>query len=118
VLLRASLGRYGETEVLRRDDTDLTELVHAELGRLLGTPLPAPVASRVSRWGGALPQYRPGHLDRAARARYALATAPSLALAGAGLDGVGIPACVRSGEAAADQVARVLTGSVLKGSSA
>jgi oxygen-dependent protoporphyrinogen oxidase len=118
VLLRASLGRYGETEVLRRDDTDLTELVHAELGRLLGTPLPAPVASRVSRWGGALPQYRPGHLDRVARARYALATAPSLALAGAGLDGVGIPACVRSGEAAADQVARVLTGSVLKGSSA
>jgi oxygen-dependent protoporphyrinogen oxidase len=118
VLLRASLGRYGETEVLRRDDADLTALVHAELGRLLGAPLPAAVATRVTRWGGALPQYRPGHLDRVARARYALAGTPSLALAGAGFDGVGVPACIRSGDLAADQVARALTGSVLKGSMA
>jgi oxygen-dependent protoporphyrinogen oxidase len=58
----------------------------------------------VTRWGGALPQYAPGHLDRVATARAALAGLSGLALAGAGYDGVGIPACVRSGTAAAEAV--------------
>jgi protoporphyrinogen/coproporphyrinogen III oxidase len=100
-VLRASVGRYGEAAVLHRSDEDLAALVHDELGRLLGAPLPAPEAVRVTRWGGALPQYAPGHLDRVARARAALADVPGLALAGAAYDGVGIPACIRSGWAAA-----------------
>jgi protoporphyrinogen/coproporphyrinogen III oxidase len=64
--------------------------------------LPAPERTDVTRWGGALPQYAPGHLDRVARARTALG--PGIALAGAAYDGVGIPACVRSGWAAADRL--------------
>ena len=103
-VLRASVGRYGETAVLHRSDDDLAALVHDELGRLLGAPLPVPEAVRVTRWGGALPQYAPGHLDRVARARAALADVPGLALAGAAYDGVGIPACVRSGWAAAERL--------------
>nr|MDT0667353.1 FAD-dependent oxidoreductase [Micromonospora sp. DSM 115978] len=59
-----------------------------------------PVVTRVSRWGGALPQYLPGHLGRVAAARRALP--PGVVLAGAGYDGVGIPACIRSGQAAAE----------------
>lgn len=98
-VLRASVGRYGDVAALHRSDEDLAGLVHAELGTLLGHPLPAPVGTRVTRWGGALPQYAPGHLDRVSRARAGLP--PGLALAGAAYDGVGIPACVRSGEAAA-----------------
>src|SRR5438874_525220 len=100
-VLRDSVGRYGETAVLHRSDDDLAALVHDELGRLLGAPLPVPEAVRVTRWGGALPQYAPGHLDRVARARAALADVPGLALAGAAYDGVGIAACVRAGWAAA-----------------
>jgi len=100
-LLRASVGRYGEAEVLHRSDDELAALVHAELGQLLGRPLPAPTWSRVTRWGGALPQYAPGHLDRVATARAALADLPGIAVAGAAYDGVGIAACVRSGTAAA-----------------
>jgi oxygen-dependent protoporphyrinogen oxidase len=103
-LLRASVGRYGEEAVLQRTDDDLAMLVHAELGKLLGAPLPAPERTRVSRWGGALPQYAPGHLDRVARARAALAELPGLAVAGAAYDGVGIPACIQSGETAAVRV--------------
>jgi protoporphyrinogen/coproporphyrinogen III oxidase len=103
-VLRASVGRYGETAVLHRSDDDLAALVHAELGRLLGAPLPVPEAVRVTRWGGALPQYAPGHLDRVARARAALAGVPGLAVAGAAYDGVGIPACIRSGWAAAERI--------------
>jgi protoporphyrinogen/coproporphyrinogen III oxidase len=115
-LLRASVGRYRGAEALRRTDEDLVALVHKELSQLLGVGLPQPVATRVTRWGGALPQYAPGHLDRVARARAALAaenialSGESLALAGAAYDGVGIPACIRSGWTAADQVADALKG--------
>jgi len=108
-LVRASVGRHGEEHVLQRDDADLARAVHTELSALLGTALPAPLDTRVQRWGGALPQYAPGHLDRVAAARAALAARhPTLALAGAGYDGVGIPVCVRSGEAAADAVLAAL----------
>ncbi len=103
-VIRASVGRYGETAVLHRGDEELAALVHAELGTLLGAALPVPEAVRVTRWGGALPQYAPGHLDRVARARGELADLPGLALAGAAYAGVGIPACVRSGWAAAERL--------------
>ena len=36
---------------------------------------------------------------------------PTLALAGAGYDGVGIPVCVRSGETAAEEIITALGGS-------
>lgn len=101
VLVRGSLGRYGEEQVLQRDDADLVQLVRSELSAFVG-PLPSPVDSVVQRWGGALPQYAPGHVDRVGRARAALPR--GLALAGAAYDGVGIPACIRSGETAADAV--------------
>ena len=65
-------------------------------------------ASWIQRWGGGLPQYAPGHLDRIAAARAVLP--PGLALAGAAFDGVGIPACVASGERAADDVSKILEG--------
>ncbi|MEO3925758.1 protoporphyrinogen oxidase [Micromonosporaceae bacterium B7E4] len=108
-LLRASVGRHGEEHLLQRADDELVSAVHRELSGLLGTELPEPVDSHVQRWGGALPQYAPGHLDRVAAARAALRTAhPTLALAGAGYDGVGIPVCVRSGETAAEEIIKVL----------
>jgi len=106
VIVRASLGRYGDNDVLQLTDESLVDLVRAELPRLVGTPLPPPQAARVTRWGGALPQYGVGHVARVAAARSALP--PTLGLAGAAFDGVGIAACVRSGEAAAEQVWRAL----------
>jgi oxygen-dependent protoporphyrinogen oxidase len=101
-VVRCSLGRYGDEAILQCDDPSLAAVAHTELGRLLGEPLPAPIETRVQRWGGALPQYRPGHADRAAQARDRLPA--TIALAGAAYDGVGIPACVRSGEVAADRL--------------
>jgi oxygen-dependent protoporphyrinogen oxidase len=105
-IIRASLGHSGEEERLHREDAVLAAQAHAELGTLLGGSLPPPTASWVQRWNGALPQYAVGHLDRIASARAALP--PGLALAGAAYDGVGIPACVASGEAAAEDVCRHL----------
>jgi oxygen-dependent protoporphyrinogen oxidase len=108
VLLRASVGRLGEEPVLQRDDADLVDLVLADLADLLGVTDP-PVDARVSRWGGGLPQYTVGHLDRVARIRAAVETLPGLAVAGAQYDGVGIPACVASGEQAAAALLRQWT---------
>jgi oxygen-dependent protoporphyrinogen oxidase len=63
----------------------------------------------VQRWGGGLPQYAPRHGERVAAARAGLAQ--GLALAGAAFDGVGIPACVASGESAAENVCKYLEDS-------
>ncbi|HEX5595632.1 MAG TPA: protoporphyrinogen oxidase [Micromonosporaceae bacterium] len=111
-LVRASIGRHGEEHLLQRPDEELIAAVHRELVELLGpAAVPPPLASQVQRWGGALPQYALGHLDRVSTARTALRSAyPTLALAGAGYDGVGIPVCIRSGETAADEVLAALKG--------
>lgn len=107
VVLRVSLGRLGETAVLQRDDDDLAALAVTELAGLVGVR-GAPLATRVSRWGGALPQYGVGHRARVARLRASVAQAPGLAVCGATYDGVGIPACVASAQAAADRVLQML----------
>jgi oxygen-dependent protoporphyrinogen oxidase len=106
VLIRASVGRAGEEERLQRDDGFLAGQAHRELGELIGATLPPPAASWVQRWGGGLPQYAPGHVERIASARAGLPD--GLALAGAAYDGVGIPACVASGEAAAETIVKYL----------
>jgi oxygen-dependent protoporphyrinogen oxidase len=108
VIVRASLGRHGDEARLQHDDAVLLDLALRELGGLTGEPLPAPAEAWVQRWGGGLPQYAPGHRDRAAAARAALP--PGRALAGAALDGVGIPACVAGGERAAEEVSKSLEG--------
>jgi oxygen-dependent protoporphyrinogen oxidase len=106
-IVRCSVGRIGEEALLQRADEDLAALAAAELASATGVRS-APVAHRVSRWGGALPQYTVGHLDRVARIRAAVATQPGLAVCGAAYDGVGIPACVATARAAASQVTEYL----------
>ena len=102
-IVRCSLGRIGEEAVLQRDDADLVALAVTDLAAATGVR-GMPAASRVSRWGGALPQYAPGHLDRVRRIRAGVAAQLGLAVCGAALDGVGIPACVESARLAASQV--------------
>jgi oxygen-dependent protoporphyrinogen oxidase len=106
-VVRCSIGRSGEVAVLQRDDQELADLAAGELGDALGIAA-QPVARRVTRWGGGLPQYNVGHLDRVARARAAVAEQPGLAVAGAAYDGVGIPACAATARSAAAQVTAYL----------
>ena len=103
VLMRTSLGRHREERDLQRDDADLVEIALADLGAVTGLA-GRPVDAVVTRWGGGLPQYAVGHLDRVRRVREAVARQPGLAVGGAAYDGVGIPACVASGERAARDV--------------
>jgi oxygen-dependent protoporphyrinogen oxidase len=109
-IVRCSVGRIGEEALLQRADEELAALAAAELAAATGVH-GAPVAHRITRWGGALPQYTVGHLDRVARIRAAVATQPGLAVCGAAYEGVGIPACVATARAAASQVTEFLRGS-------
>jgi oxygen-dependent protoporphyrinogen oxidase len=102
-IVRCSVGRLGEDAVLQRDDTELAALAAADLADATGVQ-GDPVDVRVSRWGGGLPQYSVGHLDRVARIRAGVAGLPGLAVCGAAYDGVGIPACIATAKLAVDQV--------------
>lgn len=104
LLVRGSLGRHGEVAALQRDDAELVAAVRADLAALTGVGA-EPVATVVSRWGGGLPQYAPGHLDVVAAIEAAVAAEPGLAVAGAMLHGVGIAACIATADAAADRIA-------------
>ncbi|MCX6466239.1 MAG: FAD-dependent oxidoreductase, partial [Pseudonocardiales bacterium] len=105
VRLRASLGRAGEAAALQVDDAELVARVRADLATLAGITA-EPVDVRVQRWGGGLPQYGVGHLDRVAAIEDGLPA--GLAVAGAALHGVGVPACVATARAAAGRVAAPL----------
>ncbi|MEU8195773.1 protoporphyrinogen oxidase [Microbispora amethystogenes] len=100
MIVRCSLGRLGEEAVLQRDDAELTALAVNEMAEVTGVR-GQPVDTRVTRWGGALPQYEVGHLDRVARVRAAIAGQPGLAVCGAAYEGVGVPACVATARTAA-----------------
>ena len=108
-IVRCSVGRIGEEALVQRADEDLAALAAAELAAATGVH-GAPAAHRITRWGGALPQYTVGHLDRVARIRASVAAQPGLAVCGAAYEGVGIPACVATARAAASQVTEFLRG--------
>jgi oxygen-dependent protoporphyrinogen oxidase len=101
-LLRMSTGRFGDDRQASLDDGELCHALRDELAELLGVTA-EPVGCHVQRWDGAFPQYLPGHRVRMLRVAEALAPTP-VALAGALLGGIGVPACVSSGEAAAQRV--------------
>ncbi len=95
LVLRTSLGRFGEEASLQAADEELVTVSLKDLATATGLSV-APVDAVVQRWGGGLPQYWVGHLDRVARIRAAVAEVPGLTLCGAAYDGVGIPATIGS----------------------
>lgn len=108
MVVRASLGRFGEPGLLQRSDEELAALAAKELSDLAGLPA-KPLVSRVNRWDDALPQYTVGHRGRMALVREALVDTPGLTVCGAAYDGVGIAACIGSAQFAAGQVVTYLS---------
>jgi protoporphyrinogen/coproporphyrinogen III oxidase len=97
-LLRLSFGRYGDDVARTAGDDELLAWALDDLVGVFGIRV-TPIEVHVQRWLEAMPQYGPGHAALVAELRDGLA--PSLALAGNYLNGVGVPACVASGAAAA-----------------
>ncbi|MFF2551341.1 protoporphyrinogen oxidase [Nocardia sp. NPDC058058] len=102
-LVRASFGRFGDDSLLAWQDVDLIQAAVDDLTTVTGANI-SPLSAVVQRWRGGLPQYAPGHTARIADLRSATADLAGLALAGAYLDGVGVPACAASGTAAAARI--------------
>jgi protoporphyrinogen/coproporphyrinogen III oxidase len=65
-----------------------------------------PVWSREVQWERGLPRYRAHHQAHVAALRRGLRRLPPLTIAGAGYDGAGVSACVRSGREAAAELLR------------
>jgi len=102
-IVRASIGRHGDASALQVDDDELAALAQLEIAAITGVSA-RPVEHRVTRWGGGLPQYAVGHLDRVRRIQTDVEQVPGLAVCGAAYEGVGVPACIRSGQLAAARV--------------
>ena len=107
VLLRLFAGGALQPQQFALDDEALVRAARDELRELLGIAA-EPVLTWVQRWPESMPQYRVGHAGRIAEAERRAAAMPGLALAGNAYHGVGLADCVRSGEAAADSMARFL----------
>jgi oxygen-dependent protoporphyrinogen oxidase len=103
LVLRTSVGRYGETTILERDDTGLVDVSRHDLREATGLEA-TPLETRVTRWTDGLPQYPVGHHARVARIREHVGKLPGLAVCGAAYDGVGIPATIASAYAAVERL--------------
>jgi oxygen-dependent protoporphyrinogen oxidase len=140
-LVRVSAGRNGDTRIAALNDADLGRNLAQELAELTGItvpperprptaearapatatsvsplahPLPPegrPTTCHVQRWDESFPQYAPGHAARIGIVQRALAQQGGIALAGAALGGIGIPACITSGERAAALVSAAVAAS-------
>lgn len=108
-LLRVSAGRADDHAWLDLDDRQLVSALVSELGEL-GVVSGAAAQAHVTRWPRSLPQYRPGHLQNIADAESCLSTdAHGVFTAGAAMRGLGLPACVRQGRAAAARALAAVT---------
>jgi oxygen-dependent protoporphyrinogen oxidase len=107
LVMRCSLGRHGEEHELQRTDEELVELALGDLADAIRLSV-RPVDAQVQRWGGGLPQYAVGHVERVVTIRDDVARLPGLAICGAAYDGIGIPACIASGHRAAGGVLAAL----------
>lgn len=105
VLLRVFVGGALQPGLGELPEEDIRQIVLEELRELIGLHSD-PDFCEVVRWLGMMPQYHVGHLDLVKRIEQRAEAIPHFALAGNAFRGVGIPFCVRSGEAAAERVMR------------
>ncbi|EOM75849.1 protoporphyrinogen oxidase [Rhodococcus rhodnii] len=108
-LVRASYGRFGDDAIVDAPDDTLVATARRDLALATGAD-GEPVAARVQRWHGGLPQYGPGHTEDVAELEAALAAVPRVEVAGALLHGVGVPACIATARTAVTRLLADLTG--------
>ncbi|NLX12946.1 MAG: protoporphyrinogen oxidase [Phycisphaerales bacterium] len=103
ILMRAFLGGALQPDVYALDDDSLYRAVMTDLRELIGLQ-GEPEFTDLYRWPLSMPQYPVGHLLNVRRIEQRLAARRTIAFAGNGFSGVGIPDCVHSGEQAAEKL--------------
>jgi oxygen-dependent protoporphyrinogen oxidase len=102
--VRASFGTYRDPGLLDADDDTLVDYAIEDLKQIAGVTR-RPTETFVQRWWGGLPVYGVGHTELMGIAEAAVDEVPRVAVAGAYLRGVGVPACAASGRDAARKIA-------------
>ncbi|KLU02557.1 Protoporphyrinogen IX oxidase, aerobic, HemY [Rhodopirellula islandica] len=109
VIVRAFVGGMLQPEILEHSDDEITEIVRAELGDLIGLDQTQPLKDiaavvQVVRWNNAMPQYEVGHLDKAQQIRTAIESLPGLHLNTNALGGVGIAPVIAASKRTAERI--------------
>ncbi|OLS36613.1 protoporphyrinogen oxidase [Alkalihalophilus pseudofirmus] len=103
-LLRSYVGRAGDSDIVYKTDEEIVAAVMKDLKQIMDIT-GEPLFYEVTRWKQSMPQYAVGHTYKIAKMREDIARhLPGLHIAGAGLDGVGLPDCIDQGERAAERI--------------
>ena len=103
VLLTGFVGGATDEAAARLSEDELAALVHREITPLLGVT-GEPVATRVTRYERAIPQYNLGHSALLQAAQQAISAVPGVFVTGNYWNGPAIGACVEHSLAVAEQV--------------
>ena len=103
IVVKAFAGRAAGDATSKLNDERLVAALLEDLAAAVPVSA-APIATHLTRWERALPQYEVGHVERVDRVEAALRATPGIVLAGAAYRGSGISDCVKSAERAAQRV--------------
>ena len=102
-LIRAFVGGALQPEMFDLSDDAMIRGALQDLKKLLAIT-GEPIFAHVEKWARSMPQYAVGHLAKIRLVENLLAQTPTLAIAAAATDGVGIPDSIRHGETAAEKL--------------
>ncbi|KRK59586.1 protoporphyrinogen oxidase [Limosilactobacillus antri DSM 16041] len=104
VVLRAFIGKPGDSTIANHSNAELGEIALHELQRILHFSA-KPQWVETNRLVQSIPQYTVGHLDRVAKLKQHVATTyPGLFLIGTPYGGVGMPDCIRQAKTAVERL--------------
>jgi oxygen-dependent protoporphyrinogen oxidase len=109
IILRCYVGRVGEEAIVDQSDDEIKRVVLDDLNKIMEVGS-EPDFTVVTRWREAMPQYAVGHKKMLQEMNESLANdMPGVYLAGSSFEGVGLPDCIDSGEAAVRAVLNQFT---------
>lgn len=102
-LVRVFIGGAKHPEHLELEDDALVRIALEQLQSLVGLDPDKTEFAKVYRWENRMPQYHVGHVELVEEMFSRVERHKGLELAGSSYRGVGIPACISSGRAAAER---------------
>jgi len=106
-LIRCFIGGAQRPDLVMKSHEELAGIAAAEIKAITGVKAD-PIWAKSYAWPESMPQTNVGHALLMNEINRLLESVPGLEIAGGAYEGLGIPDCVRVGEAAADRVAHEL----------
>lgn len=104
VLIRAYIGKPGDTVVQDHTDEEIVSIVRRDLSQMMKFK-GDPEFSIVNRLPKSMPQYKVGHIDKIKDIQtHVKKTYPNLRITGASFEAVGLPDCIRQGKDAVEEL--------------